>query len=58
MSDEIDILHYQGSKQLTTAEKIEDLEKRIATCAYYTEAWNDADNQLKREWEELTEARK
>ena len=62
ITDEIDVLHYgKGDyvwEQLTKAEKIEDLEKRIATCAYYTEAWNDAYNQLKREWEELTEARK
>jgi|14_taG_2_1085336.scaffolds.fasta_scaffold82356_3 hypothetical protein len=62
MNDEIDILRYQGSEyaweQLTKAEKIEDLEKRIATCLFYTEAWDDAYNLLKEEWEELTEARK
>tara|TARA_R110002020_G_scaffold38763_2_gene116065 strand:+ start:2699 stop:2887 length:189 start_codon:yes stop_codon:yes gene_type:complete len=62
MRDEFDIYHYQGSEyaweQLTKAEKIEDLEKRIETCRYFIEAWTDAYNQLKREWEELTEARK
>ena len=62
ITDEIDVLHYQGSEyaweQLTKAEKIEDLEKRIATCAYYTDAWNDAYNHLMRELEELAEARK
>jgi len=53
MNDEIDILRYQGSEyaweQLTKAEKIEDLEKRIATCLFYTEAWDDAYNLLKEE---------
>ena len=67
MTDEIDILNYKDSVyepanrlwfQLTKVEKIEELEKRIATCLYYTEAWNDAYNLLKEEWEELTEARK
>ena len=66
MTDEIDILNYKDSVyvggflwfQLTKVEKIEELEKRIATCLYYTEAWDDAYNLLKEEWEELTEARK
>ena len=59
ITDEFDIYHYQGSEDawesLTKAEKIEDLEKRIATCAYYTDAWNDAYNHLKRELDELAE---
>ena len=61
ITDEFEIYHYQGSQsweQLTKAEKIKDLEKRIATCAYYTDAWNDAYNHLMRELEELAEAKK
>jgi len=56
--DEIDILHHEEGdyvwKRLTDAEKIEDLEKRMSTCAHYIEAWTDAYNQLQTQKELLT----
>jgi hypothetical protein len=56
MRDETDILHYEGGdyawERLTDAEKIEDLEKRMSTCAHYIEAWTDAYRQLKEQLKE------
>lgn len=58
MRDETDILHYEGGdyawERLTDAEKIEDLEKRMSTCAHYIEAWTDAYKQLKKQMDEVT----
>ena len=58
MTDEIDILHYEEGDyawgRLTDAEKIEDLEKRMSTCAHHIEAWTDAYNQLQTQKELLT----